>query len=95
MIDRELEPTFPLKHANRHCGVDVSLSTWFRWASPGLQGIRLETVKVGGATHTSEAAIKRFFGALTANRYGIRQRKPMNSSREANVARLLQRQYGL
>jgi hypothetical protein len=95
MIDRELESTFPLKHANRHSGLDVSLSTWFRWASPGLQGVRLETVKVGGSTHTSKAAIQRFFSALTSARSGLRQRRALNSDREANVAHLLRRQYGL
>jgi Protein of unknown function (DUF1580) len=40
-------------------------STLARWASRGLRGIRLETIKVGGRTCSSSEALQRFFAALT------------------------------
>jgi hypothetical protein len=46
-------------------GRPVSPSTVWRWCSAGLHGVRLETVKVGGVTCTSTAALQRFFAALS------------------------------
>ncbi len=43
----------------------LNLATVYRWASDGLHGIKLETLKIGGTRVTSEAALKRFFEALT------------------------------
>jgi hypothetical protein len=45
-------------------GRPVAPSTFWRWATAGLRGARLETVKVGGATCTSADALKRFFAKL-------------------------------
>jgi hypothetical protein len=42
----------------------VSPATLWRWASSGLRGVKLETVKLGGATCTSIPALQRFFAAL-------------------------------
>ena len=42
-----------------------SVSTIFRWVSPGLRGIQFETVKVGGRRCTSIEALERFFQRLT------------------------------
>ncbi|MBX7165135.1 MAG: DUF1580 domain-containing protein [Pirellulales bacterium] len=38
-------------------------ATWFRWATKGLRGVRLETVKVGGKVLTSREAVHRFVAA--------------------------------
>jgi hypothetical protein len=46
-------------------GKKTSPSTLFRWTSRGLQGIRLETIKVGGARRTSKEALTRFYQALS------------------------------
>jgi hypothetical protein len=45
-------------------GKPVAPSTFWRWATAGLRGVRLETTKVGGATCTSVAALRRFLAAL-------------------------------
>ncbi len=58
--------TQAVRHNLPHLRADrpVSPSTLWRWASAGLKGIRLETVKIGGATCTSVEALERFFAAL-------------------------------
>lgn len=71
MIDQE--KTFSLRHANRETGLNLHISTWFRYAAPGLRGEQLETIKKGGSTQTSREAIRRFFAALTERRYQIRR----------------------
>ncbi len=49
----------------RRGGSRLNVSTPFRWAGRGCGGVRLETLRIGGALCTSEAALKRFFGKLT------------------------------
>jgi hypothetical protein len=46
-------------------GRPVHVSTLWRWAMQGLRGVRLETVKIGGARVTSAEALRRFFAALS------------------------------
>ena len=43
----------------------VHASTVYRWAQSGLRGLRLETLQVGGRRCTSQAALQRFFDALS------------------------------
>lgn len=69
-IDPLTEPTFSLSRAARrlpHLRNDrpVSPSTLWRWANKGVGGVRLETVRCGGVTVTSEDALRRFFAALS------------------------------
>ena len=73
MFDPTVEPPIPLAKVptipwlpQLRPGRRLSCSTIFRWASKGLNGHRLETLRIGGTACTSEAAIKRFFGRLTA-----------------------------
>jgi len=71
MINTAVEKTFSLNKAARRCSSsrgEQSLcpSTLHRWRFPGLGGIRLECIKVGGVWHTSEEALQRFFEKLTA-----------------------------
>ncbi|MEK6236566.1 MAG: DUF1580 domain-containing protein [Planctomycetales bacterium] len=40
-------------------------STIHRWRDPGLRGVRLEAIRIGGAWHTSMEAFQRFCEALT------------------------------
>jgi hypothetical protein len=40
-------------------------STWWRWWHNGLNGVRLETLVVGGRRFTSAEAVGRFAEALT------------------------------
>jgi len=71
MIDIKREALIPLfrcpslRHLpRRRRGKRPHLSTWYRGASRGLRGVRLETVRVGGTLCTSLPAIQRFFDAL-------------------------------
>jgi hypothetical protein len=43
----------------------VHPSTVHRWRSPGIRGIRLECLKIGGAWHTSMEAFQRFCERLS------------------------------
>lgn len=46
---------------------NVHLSTCHRWRLRGVNGIRLETVRMGGKRVTSRQAVERFFAATTAS----------------------------
>ena len=37
-----------------------TVRTLWRWASKGVAGVRLQTLKIGGRTYTSRPAIERF-----------------------------------
>ena len=41
-------------------------STFQRWRSRGVHGVRLESILIGGERYTSEEALQRFFAAITA-----------------------------
>jgi hypothetical protein len=48
----------------------VHVSTIHRWRRPGLRGVRLEAIRVGGAWHTTREAFARFCERLTAAETG-------------------------
>jgi hypothetical protein len=54
----------------RSGGRFIHKAVLYRWARTGLRGVKLEAVAVGGTFCTSEAALRRFFAALTAAREG-------------------------
>jgi hypothetical protein len=76
MIDIRTERVFPLselpgKAAAMHPdGKKLSLSSLYRWAADGIHGVRLETVMVGGARHSSLEAYVRFVANVTTARDG-------------------------
>jgi hypothetical protein len=39
----------------------LSRATAYRWALCGIRGVKLETIKAGGARYTSREAVQRFF----------------------------------
>lgn len=45
----------------RRRGKKVHISLVYRWASHGIGGVKLHTVKVGGVAHTAEAWLWQFF----------------------------------
>lgn len=47
-------------------GKRLSLATLHRWRLPGIRGVRLETVLIGGMRYTSREAIARFIAAQNA-----------------------------
>ena len=50
----------------RRGGRPLHVSAYHRWASKGLNGIRLRTVKAGGARASTRAWLRQFFDALAA-----------------------------
>lgn len=46
-------------------GRRVHISTIYRWVQRGVNGIRLETIRVGGTTCTSMEALQRFCDRLS------------------------------
>lgn len=73
MIDLATEELLTLSAAVKRlphgrAGKSIHLSTLHRWAAPsGLQGARLETVKVGGIRYTSSEALERFITRCSAD----------------------------
>lgn len=70
MIDLEAETVFRLAEAPKYLpmgrgGRRVHVSTVFRWAQRGIRGVKLDTIRVGGALHTSTSALQRFAEQLT------------------------------
>ncbi len=64
-IDLSHERVLTLRKAARFLprqrgGKSVHISTLYRWASAGVGGVRLETLKLGGRVVTSIEAIERF-----------------------------------
>ena len=71
MIDIENEDLLTLALAAKHlpngrAGKSVHVATLHRWAANGAQGVKLETVKIGGIRFTSVQALERFVEACTA-----------------------------
>jgi Protein of unknown function (DUF1580) len=67
------------RHKNRP-GRDkaaVNRSTIYRWAKGGVDGIQLETIRIGNSLCTTEKALLQFFGKLT-RRLRQRTRRPKN-----------------
>lgn len=52
---------------SRRNGRSVHVSTIHRWRHPGVDGVRLEAVRIGGAWHTSWEKFQRFCDELTRN----------------------------
>ncbi len=44
----------------------VNVSTVWRWANRGIKGVKLETIKLGGKTLTSQQALTRFIEKTTS-----------------------------
>src|SRR5215218_6562183 len=75
-IDSTAETLRPFAEAARRLpplrsGRPVSPTTLWRWSSRGVrarngQTVRLETIRIGGTTCTSDEALARFFSALSA-----------------------------
>jgi hypothetical protein len=71
MIDLRKEATFPLAQfvkrlTPRRNQRPVHSATAHRWRNPGLRGVRLECIRVGGIWHTSMEAFQRFCDELSA-----------------------------
>ncbi len=70
-IDLTLEPGITFSEVpqqpwlpRRRNGQKLDVGTVHRWAARGLNGVKLEYVKVGGTRVTTASALQRFFAAL-------------------------------
>ena len=66
MFEITSESLISLKEACASLPGRPHISTIWRWIQRGIDGIRLETVKVGGKRFTSAEALERFIQATTA-----------------------------
>ena len=71
MIDVANENTISLTEAakqlpRRRAGKRTHVATLYRWGIRGLNGVRLETIQIGGTRCTSVEALQRFFDRLSA-----------------------------
>jgi hypothetical protein len=57
-------PALPFVPRRRR-GKKLNQATVFRWANPGVRGIRLETIRFGGTLCTTKSALLEFFRRLT------------------------------
>jgi hypothetical protein len=76
MIDLRTETLISLAQAARllppgRNGKTTHISTLMRWINPGVRGVRLEAVRLGGRWLTSAAALQRFADRLTARETGF------------------------
>jgi hypothetical protein len=68
-------------------GRRLHFSTIWRWATRGVRGgIRLATVRIGGATYTSREAIQRFADELADAPTPGRPNRPADASPRARSA---------
>ena len=96
MIDISTEAVVTLTEAARHLprrrkGKRPAVSTIYRWAQPGVRGIRLETLQVGGTKCTSIEALQRSCERLTrAN--GSQPDAPRSPARRRRAAEQAEQQ---
>lgn len=94
MINISHEELLPLAEAAeklpaRRNGSRPHATTLYRWAKHGLNGVRLEVLRVGDTTCTSLPALQRFFNRLTEVRLQIEQALEPPTQHMADVERSL------
>jgi hypothetical protein len=65
MIDPEVETPLLLSQAVKALPTRPHVSTVWGWATHGINGVRLETAKIGGRRYTSREALARFVARLS------------------------------
>lgn len=71
MINLKTDELRPLNEVIRaRIGKRISPATLWRWRLKGVNGVRLECVRVGGNWFTTNAAFAEFLAAQTANVLG-------------------------
>ena len=96
-IDLEQEQVMSLREAAKSMptidGKQVHLSTIWRWARKGLNGVRLEYVRVGRRVCTSREAMNRFVNALAEkDAESLSRATPPRSLDNAQTSRVRQAQ---
>lgn len=94
-IDPISEDLIPLGEIGKCLGIRKHCSTFHRWRHPGVQGQRLETIRIGGVYYTSRAALMHFFRALSEARESSKGRQALDSEREDQILRQLENRFKL
>src|SRR5580698_1192583 len=75
----------------RRRGAKLSYTCLWRWATKGVSGVVLQTVRVGGTPCTTESDLRQFFVDVAAAKRGGKQaqtiRTPARRAREIEAAR--------
>src|SRR5271157_2051686 len=92
MIDTIAERPIPLDQIPAEAipgrgGKPVHVATLGRWCLSGVQGIRLESIMVGGRRCTSLEALNRFYQAVTAAANGDRPAMAIGGRTRREAAR--------
>ena len=66
MVDIQSEEILSLSHAARSLPGHPHVSTIHRWRLRGVQGVKLETFRIGGRRFTTLEALERFSARVTA-----------------------------
>lgn len=73
MIELQAETLVRLAEAAKHLpktgGKSIHRATLWRWATTGVGGVILQTIKIGGATFTSLEALQRFVNECSERAY--------------------------
>ena len=97
MIDLREETLIALRDVPRwlpRCsmtGKPVHVSAIYRWATRGIQGVTLETIKVGGTTYTSAEALQRFAEHRDQTSHGPNGQPPTTAQRKNQIERASRR----
>jgi hypothetical protein len=81
----------------RRRGQNVHTTTLYRWATRGVRGVLLEVIDTPSGLCTSKAAVKRFFGRLTAARNlpHPQTQSPRREEHHAAIEAELKSRYGI
>jgi hypothetical protein len=70
----------------RRRGKRLNQATVFRWANPGVRGVRLETIRFGGTLCTTQSALLEFFRRLTLGTPAAAAPPPTRTARQRQRA---------
>lgn len=81
-VDNKIEEYIPLLEASRIIPGRPHISTLYRWWTRGVNGVKLETVLIGGRRMCSRKSLAQFVAAVTAAADG---RVPATSSSDSRI----------
>jgi Protein of unknown function (DUF1580) len=93
MIDVSREELIPIRLVPRRLpprpsGRSVHVSAVYRWVQRGVRGVRLDAIRIGGTTYTSQEALQRFG---TTSHAATFEPPPATVARAGQIARAARR----
>lgn len=90
MIDVSVERPITFNEAARYLPEDrrPNFSTWWRWSTAGVRGVRLETILIGGRRYTTAQAVERFIASSNGRPIQSRTSKQRQRDHVQAVAEL-------